>query len=82
MSEGFSEEKLEVAIYKDEVKKLLKKYKKVKKYRRSSIFEVRTMDGTETYVSQLIKEAEEWGNTIYLIYMDVRLSFWTTNVVL
>ena len=32
MSEGFSEEKIEVAIYKDEVKNLLKKYKKIKKY--------------------------------------------------
>jgi hypothetical protein len=64
MSEGFSEEKIEVAIYKDEVKKLLKKYKKIKKYQRSSIFEVKTMDGTETYVSQLIKEAEENGETL------------------
>ena len=64
MSEGFSEEKIEVAIYKDEVKKLLKKYKKVKKYQRSSIFKVKTMDGTETYVSQLIKEAEENGETL------------------
>lgn len=59
MSEGFSEEKIEVAIYKDEVKKLLKKYKNIKKYQRSSIFEVKTMDGTETYVSKLIKEVEE-----------------------
>ena len=59
MSEGFSEEKIEVSIYKDEVKKLLKEYKKIKKYKRSSIFEVKTMDGTETYVSELIKEAEE-----------------------
>jgi hypothetical protein len=59
MSEGFSEEKIEVQIYKDEVKKLLKQYKKIKKYQRSSIFEVKTMDGTETYVSELIKEVEE-----------------------
>ena len=59
MSEGFSEEKIEVQIYKDEVKKLLKQYKKIKKYKRSSIFEVKTMDGTETYVSELIKEVEE-----------------------
>jgi hypothetical protein len=59
MSEGFSEEKIEVAIYKDEVKKLLKKYKNIKKYQRSSIFEVKTMDGTENYVSKLIKESEE-----------------------
>jgi len=64
MSEGFSEEKIEVAIYKDEVKKLLKKYKKIKKYQRSSIFEVKTMNGTETYVSQLIKEAEGNGETL------------------
>ena len=59
MSDGFSVEKIEVQIYKDEVKKLLKKYKKIKKYQRSSIFEVKTMDGTETYISQLIKEIEE-----------------------
>ena len=59
MSEGFSEEKIEVSIYKDEVKNLLKKYKKIKKYQKSSIFEIKTMDGTETYVSQLIKEVEE-----------------------
>ena len=59
MSEGFSEEKIEVSIYKDEVKSLLKKYNKIKKYQKSSIFEIKTMDGTETYVSQLIKEVEE-----------------------
>ena len=59
MSEGFSEEKIEVAIYKEEVKKLLKQYKKIKKYKRSSIFEVKTMDGTETYVSNLLKEVED-----------------------
>jgi hypothetical protein len=59
MSEGSSEEKIEVQIYKDEVKKLLKQYKKIKKYQRSSIFEVKTMDGTETYISELIKGVEE-----------------------
>ena len=59
MSEGFSEEKIEVAIYKDEVKKLLKQYKKIKKYQRSSIFEVKTMDGTETYISEMLKEVED-----------------------
>jgi hypothetical protein len=59
MSEGFSEEKIEVSIYKDEVKKLLKKYKKVKKYMKSPLFTVKTMDGTEKYVSKLIQEAEE-----------------------
>lgn len=38
MSEGFSEEKIDVAINKDEVKNLLKKYKKIKK-----IYEVSTV---------------------------------------
>jgi len=64
MSEGFSEEQIDVAINKDEVKKLLKKYKRIKKYMKSPLYEVKTMDGTETYVSQLMKEAEEDGETL------------------
>ena len=40
-------------------KKLLKKYKKTKKYMKSNLFAVKTMDGTEKYVSQLLKEAED-----------------------
>ena len=59
MSEGFSEEKIEVSIYKDEVKNLLKQYKKVKRYQRSSLYAIKTMDGTEEIVSSLIREAEE-----------------------
>ena len=59
MTEGFSREKIDVTINKDEVKNLLKKYKKIKKYQRSPLFEVKTMDGTETYVSKLIQEAQE-----------------------
>jgi len=45
----------------DQVQAILKKYKKVKKYQRSTIFEVKTMDGAEDYVSELIKEGEEYG---------------------
>ena len=45
----------------DQVQAILKKYKKVKKYQRSTIFELKTMDGTEDYVSELIKEGEEYG---------------------
>ena len=59
MSDGFSVEKIEVQIYKDEVKKLLKQYKKIKKYQKSSLYAIKTMDGTEDIVSSLIKEAEE-----------------------
>jgi hypothetical protein len=59
MSEGFKKSKLKVEINQDEVDKLLKKYKKVKKYMKSSLFAVKTIDGTETYVSKLIEEAKE-----------------------
>jgi hypothetical protein len=59
MSGGFSKENIEVSINKDEINKILKKYKKIKKYQRSPLFEVKTMDGTETYVSKLIQEAQE-----------------------
>jgi hypothetical protein len=58
MSEGFSEEKIEVSINKNEVNKLLKKYKKIKKYMRSPVFEIKQMEGTETLVSDLLKEMD------------------------
>jgi len=59
MSEGFSEESIEVAVNKDEVKNLLKRYKKIKKYMKSPLFAVKTMDGTEEIVSDLLKELED-----------------------
>lgn len=64
MSAGFGAEKIKsgeakVIINDDEVQQLLKKYKKVKKYMKSPLFAVKTMDGTENYVSSLIKEATE-----------------------
>jgi len=45
----------------DYVQKLLKKYKKLKKYQKSSLFAVKTMDGTEDVISQMVKEAKEEG---------------------
>jgi hypothetical protein len=64
MSAGFGGEKLKdgkavVIINDNEVDKLLKKYKKIKKYKKSSLYTIKTMDGTETIVSSLIKEAED-----------------------
>jgi hypothetical protein len=59
MNNGFENKDAKVIIYKDEVNELLKKYKKIKKYMKSSLYEVKTMDGTETLVSDLLKEYEE-----------------------
>lgn len=56
MSEGFSKEKLNITINLDVLNKIMKKYKKIQKYKRSSIFEIKTLDGTETIISSLIKE--------------------------
>ena len=58
MSEGFSEEKIEVSVNKDEVKNLLKRYKKIKKYMRSPVFTIKTLDGTEKVVSELLRDSE------------------------
>ena len=42
----------------DEVKKLLKRYKKIKKYMKSPLYEVKVMDGNEDVVSKLVDEAD------------------------
>ena len=46
----------------EEYKKLIKKYKRTKKYMKSNLFAGKTMDGTEKYVSELLKEANEAEN--------------------
>ena len=43
----------------DEYKILIKKYKKTKKYMKSNLFQIKMMDGTEQYVTELLKEAEQ-----------------------
>ena len=55
MTEGFNN-KLKVEINSDEVDKLLKQYKKIKKYMKSSLYEVKKIDGTEKVVSELLNE--------------------------
>lgn len=56
MTEGFNDNKIKVNINSDEVNKLLKKYKKIKKYMKTPLFAIKTMDGTETFVSKLLEE--------------------------
>ena len=59
MSEGFSKENIEVSINKNELNKVLKDYKKIKKYMRSPLYTIKKMDGTEKIVTELLKELEE-----------------------
>ena len=48
--------KATVVINDDEVQKLMKEYKKIKKYMKSSLYQVKTMEGTETRVKKLLDE--------------------------
>ena len=57
MSDGFD---VEVEMPQADIDKLLKKYKKLKKYQKSSLFAVKTMDGTETVISKMIEESQDW----------------------
>ena len=66
MSEGFKgfaksadDKEFRLYIKNKEVNKLIKEYKKLKKYQKSSLFAVKTMDGTEEIVSKLLEEAEK-----------------------
>jgi uncharacterized protein involved in tolerance to divalent cations len=59
MSEqGFKKEP-RVIVQREQLDNLIRKYKKVKKYTKSTIYAIKVMDGTENYVSQLIKEAQQ-----------------------
>ena len=58
MTAGFNN-KLKVEINSTEVDKLLKQYKKIKKYMKSSLYKVKKIDGTEKVVSELLKEYED-----------------------
>jgi len=62
MSKGFGKEKeddIKFLVNKEELNSLLKKYKNVKKYMRSPLYQVKTLDGTEEYVKGLIDESKE-----------------------
>ena len=59
MSEGFSEEKIEVSIDKNKLQEVLKVYKKLKRYQKSNIYEIKTIDGTESTIKNLLKELED-----------------------
>ena len=61
MSNGFDISFEGIDMSPDDVQDLLKKYKKIKKYQKSNLFNIKTMDGTEEIVSKMIEEAREEG---------------------
>ena len=47
---------MNIDVNADEVKNLKKKYEKLKKYMRSSLYEIKVMDGNEKTITNLLKE--------------------------
>lgn len=59
MSVGFGKkDNLKISINTEEINKIIKQYKKAKKIMKSNLHEVQVLNGTETYITNLIKEAE------------------------
>lgn len=56
MSKGFD---VEFDLPEEDMDKLLKRYKKLKKYQKSSLFAIKNMDGTEEVISKMVKEVED-----------------------
>ena len=48
-----------VELNKQEFNKVMKKYKKIKKYMKSNLFQIKMMDGTEKLVTELTKGMDE-----------------------
>ena len=71
MSEGFGKEKVElkIDINQDEVDILLKKYKKIKKYMKTPIYDIKVMDGTENYVTKLVEEGTQNQNWLLIPFL-------------
>jgi hypothetical protein len=49
-------DKLVANIDPEEFTKIKKKYKKLKKYMKSPLYQVKVMDGTENIISELLKQ--------------------------
>jgi len=63
MSEGFkgfskpeNDKKFKLYIKNKEIKNIISQYKKLKKYQKSSIFEIEKLSGQETRIDKLINE--------------------------
>lgn len=63
MSEGFKgfakpadDKKFRLYIRNREINKLIKEYKKIKKYQKSSLFEIEKLFGQETKIDKLLNE--------------------------
>ena len=50
---------LKVELNTDNIRKMMKDYKKLRKYMKSSIFEIKKMDGDEKVITKLMERLED-----------------------
>lgn len=60
MSKGFNIDSVDIEMSKRDMKRLIKKYKKLKKYQNSNLHEIQTLGGKDTIIEKLIKESEDF----------------------
>ncbi len=58
MSKGFDVDSVDVEISKDDINKLIKKYKKLKKFQKSNLHTIETLGGKDTIIEKLIQESD------------------------
>ena len=58
-SSSVDQKELQVNLDPETIRKVMKDYKKIKKYMRSSIFAVKKMDGNEKVITKLMKNLED-----------------------
>ena len=62
MSGGFREGDFDVKIEgmsEEQIDFLLKKYKKLNKYKKSNLFAIKTLDGTEKIIAPMVEETKD-----------------------
>ena len=60
MSRGFDVESVEFELPKEDMKRLIKKYKQLKKYQKSNLHTLQKLDGKKTVIDELIEESEDY----------------------
>jgi len=60
MSRGFDVESVEFELPKEDMKKLIKKYKQLKKYQKSNLHTLQKLDGKKTVIDELIEESKDY----------------------
>jgi hypothetical protein len=60
MSRGFDVESVEFELPREDMKRLMKKYKQLKKYQKSNLHTLQKLDGKKTVIDELIEESEDY----------------------